>query len=243
MSLPQTPAGPDSGFTYGVTSSLGYLREQVPRLSVIIFTGALAVSRTSSAEPWRLWDYSYAQGVESTASSAPWSFEVGASAFREETVEVARRAVTELRRRSGLTWKQLAQVLDVSRRSVHFWASGKPMNAENEAHLFRVLDIVRGIDRGSASATRAALLQPQDQVTPFDLLITGHYAEARKLLGQELAARRPQVPRTPLDARARALRTPLRPEELAVALDDSVRLKARTSRGVRTSRTDYGEGD
>ena len=36
-------------------------------------------------------------------------------------------AIGELRRLSGLTWDQLARLFNLSRRSLHFWASGKPM--------------------------------------------------------------------------------------------------------------------
>ena len=38
-----------------------------------------------------------------------------------------RGAIAELRRLSGLTWDQLARLFNVSRRALHFWASGKPM--------------------------------------------------------------------------------------------------------------------
>jgi DNA-binding transcriptional regulator YiaG len=67
-------------------------------------------------------------------------------------------AIAELRRLSGLTWDQLARLFDVSRRSLHFWASGKAMTPSNEEHLQRVLGAVRKIDRGSAGANREALL-------------------------------------------------------------------------------------
>ena len=56
--------------------------------------------------------------------------------------------IGELRRLSGLTWDQLARLLGVSRRSVHFWASGKPMAQSNEEHLRRLLAVVRKVDRG-----------------------------------------------------------------------------------------------
>src|SRR4051812_580671 len=41
-------------------------------------------------------------------------------------------AIAELRRLTGFTWDQLARLFHVSRRSLHFWASGKIMTPANE---------------------------------------------------------------------------------------------------------------
>ena len=38
-------------------------------------------------------------------------------------------AIAELRRVSGLTWDQLARLVGVSRRTLHFWASGTAVMA------------------------------------------------------------------------------------------------------------------
>ena len=82
--------------------------------------------------------------------------------------------IGELRRLSGLTWDQLARLFGVSRRSVHFWASGKPMAPSNEEHLRRLLAVVRKVDRGSARANRAILLgADEDGISLFDLLAAG----------------------------------------------------------------------
>jgi len=70
-------------------------------------------------------------------------------------------AIAELRRLTGLTWEQLAHLFNVSRRSAHFWASGSKASAENTAHLERVLDTVRVIDRGSMTENRSAFWQPE----------------------------------------------------------------------------------
>ena len=58
-----------------------------------------------------------------------------------------RAAVSEFRRLAGLTWEQLARVFGVARRSLHFWASGPPINAGNEEHLRRLLAVLRQADR------------------------------------------------------------------------------------------------
>jgi DNA-binding transcriptional regulator YiaG len=129
-------------------------------------------------------------------------------------------AIGELRRLSGLTWDQLARVFNVSRRSLHFWASGKPMAPINEEHLQRVLAVVRKVDRGSASLNRAALLGVgEDGSLPFDLLTAGHYERVLSLLGPG-EARRFSLPK--LSEQSRAARVPRPPEELVGALQDRI---------------------
>jgi hypothetical protein len=132
----------------------------------------------------------------------------------------ANASLGELRRLTGLTWDQLARVFKVSRRSLHFWASGKPMAAANEEHLQRMLAVARKIDRGSASATRAALLDARDGGSlPFDLLAAGDYERVVSLLG---SAETPRVRPPSLSAAVRAARAPLKPEELVGALHDPI---------------------
>lgn len=67
-------------------------------------------------------------------------------------------AVLEIRRRSGLTWEEIGELFDVSRRSVHNWASGEVLAARNERHVRMVLSAIRHVDRGDPRATRDALM-------------------------------------------------------------------------------------
>lgn len=181
--------------------------------SFIIVSGALAAPGTSSAEPKRLWQDVI--GSERTASSPGWQIPDAL-----EFVEDPRDAISELRRISGLTWEQLAELFGVSRRSVHFWASGKPLNAANEQRLLRTLDVVRYADRGNARLTRTALFTARGGSAPFDLLVAERFDEARALLGAGPGRR--IVTRAELDSRAKALRKPLPPEELVDAAHDPV---------------------
>lgn len=129
-------------------------------------------------------------------------------------------AIGELRRLSGFTWEQLARLFNVSRRSLHFWASGKPMSPANEEHLHRLIAALRKIDRGSASANRAELLRArEDGCLPFDLLAARDYERVLSLLGPG-DARRTSPPKLSDDARAS--RAPRPPEELAGALQDRI---------------------
>ena len=149
--------------------------------------------------------------------------------------EETRRAVSELRRMSGLTWDQLGRLFEVSRRTMHSWASGKRLNANNEERLWRVLDVVRTAYRGSAQRTRAALFQVREGESPFDLLLAQRFNEARSVLGPGP----PQRPRPSgqLSAEAKAAREPvLRPWELFDAKHDRVHSESDVARAVRTVR-------
>jgi transcriptional regulator with XRE-family HTH domain len=129
-------------------------------------------------------------------------------------------AIAELRRLSGLTWEQLARLFAVSRRSLHFWASGKAMSPANEEHVQRVLSVLHKIDRGLASANRAELLTVRaDGTIPFDLLAEGHYERVVTAVGAG-EGHRARAPKP--SAAAIAARAPQPPEELVGALQDRV---------------------
>jgi len=128
--------------------------------------------------------------------------------------------ISELRRLSGLTWDQLARLFDVSRRSLHFWASGKAMSAGNREHLQRLLVTLRAIDRGTAHANRSALLNPrEDGEILFDRLIEKAYERVVASLGPG-DARRVKAPR--VSAKTMAERAPPPPETLVDALNDRI---------------------
>lgn len=150
--------------------------------------------------------------------------------------ESASHAIAELRRLTGLTWEQLARLFNVSRRSLHFWASGKPMTPGNEEHLQRILSVVRRIDRGTSSANRGLLLAAQeDGSLAFDLLAGGAYEQVLTLLATGETHR--ASPAKTVEG-ALAARAPRRPEELVGALQDRIhpssgRLRAAKAVNVR----------
>jgi hypothetical protein len=123
-----------------------------------------------------------------------------------------------LRRLSGLGWDQVAGLFDVTRRTLHYWASGSVMSPRHEERLHRLLAIVRRIDRGSAAANRAALLTAgPDGDHPVDLLKRGEYERVAASLGSARYQR--SVP-PKASAEARAARRPRPPEELVDAKQD-----------------------
>ena len=153
------------------------------------------------------------------------------------SVDVAFRsaaAIGELRRLSGLTWDQLARLFNVSRRSLHFWASGKPMASSNEEHLQRVLAVMRVVDHGSATINRTLLLGAgKDGSLPIDLLAAGDFEKVVSLLGSGEAHRlsRPNVTNV-----TRISRSSASPDELVDALQDRIHRdegKTRAAKSVR----------
>jgi DNA-binding transcriptional regulator YiaG len=148
-------------------------------------------------------------------------------------------AIAELRRLSGLTWDQLARLFKVSRRALHFWASGKAMTSTNEEHLQRLLAVVRKVDRGSGSANRAVLLVARgDGTIPFDLLAEGQYERVASLLHHVQGLLRLMPPR--LSDEANAARAPRSPEELASALQDRVHRETGAARAAKSVKVRSG---
>lgn len=130
-------------------------------------------------------------------------------------------SVLEVRKRSGLTWEQLASLFGVDRRSVHLWASGRPLSAQNGERLGRVLGIVRRGDRGTPSATKAWLTTPgPNGRTPLDLLREGRFEEIATP-GSPVVAPRPR----PLSAAAKHARAPQTPEGLVGARSERVHVQ------------------
>ncbi|CCI24112.1 conserved hypothetical protein [Microcystis aeruginosa PCC 9809] len=148
----------------------------------------------------------------------------------------SQKAINELRKTSGLTWEQVAKLFNVSRRSIHFWASGQPLASDNEEKLNRLLGVIRYIDRGSASLNRKLLLNPNaDGELPLDQLISGEYDKVRENLGRGNPPKRPKL--TPLSEEESELRRPLPPEILIDALQDSIHHDVGRSRPAKTLRS------
>lgn len=225
MSFPVTNRFADAAMPSG-TSVHGTLRRTTAQL--IFISGALTTQGTTSAPapPERVGSLAAAEQTSGGASGHVAAL---------HTMVIPGAAIGELRRRSGLTWDQLARLFGVARRSVHFWASGKAINAAHEERLGRLLALVRHIDRGSAQATRAALLTPMtDGVIPFELLAMDQLDEVRDRLGA--GPGRSMRPLRPLSPAARAARRPPPPAERVGALHDTVHREPRNSRGAKAVR-------
>ncbi|MGW2464207.1 hypothetical protein ACWC2M_35265 [Streptomyces sp. NPDC001761] len=58
---------------------------------------------------------------------------------------------------SGLTWEQLSRALNVSRRSVHLWASGGRVNARHSEMIMHLAQLVRSAPVREPALVRAWL--------------------------------------------------------------------------------------
>ena len=150
--------------------------------------------------------------------------------------EVTQKAINKLRRLSGLTWDQLATLFNVSRRSLHFWASGQPLSSFNEGQLNLLLHVIQYIDRGSASLNRSLLLQRNDDGSSFlDLLIAGKYEVVKENLGFGNAPQKPKL--GSLSDEERKMRLPIPPDVLANPLPDISYQQTGRSRPARAARS------
>jgi DNA-binding transcriptional regulator YiaG len=199
------------GMPCSTTSAQGAMRDRVYNLLIRV-GGALGVPGTTSADGGTTPDHAFItqaqtnSGVHVPESQAPSA------------------AIMELRRLSGLTWDQLARLFGITRRSLHFWASGKPLTTAHEERLYRLLATVRRLDRGSAHANRTLLLGVHaDGCIPFDLLVAGQYALAR-----------PHPAALAVDARV--ARAPHAPEDVAGSLPDRVHTEVGKVRVPRVAR-------
>lgn len=215
------------------TSALGPMRV-LPVTGPLVLTGALALFGTS-ATPASAVAAQVRSAMQRTNSGGKTvhSNENSLSGDSDEDPTLTSSALMELRRISGLTWDQLARLFDVDRRSLHFWASGKAMNAQNEERLRRTLDAVKVVFLGSAGETRAMLFSGTEGETAFDLLAAGAYRDVVERFGRFAAPTRPELP--PLSAEARLARTPRPPEELIDALQDRVHVSKGAGRLIGTT--------
>jgi len=200
------------------TSAAKVAEKHGATIHVIAFGGSLAVAGTSGVAPTQLWQEPFAPdrvwtSVSEHAANLPV---VGLV----EPPDSTSRAISELRRVSGLTWEELGHLFGVSRRSVHFWVSGRAMKADHERRLFRILDVVRNADRGDARSNRAALCATSRGKSTRDLLAEEAYREAEARLGSG----RPRIRREPgeLDDVALAARRTTSPEKLFDARSDRI---------------------
>jgi transcriptional regulator with XRE-family HTH domain len=162
-----------------------------------------------------------------TASNLPtfWLPERTSPNYSQQPIPVAKTAGTigatilEVRRLSGLTWEELAQILEVSRRTLHHWANGKPQSAQHEQRLQRLLGVLHHIDRGEAALNRSLLMtaHPAGGLM-LDLLRNNQFQEVKSYLGEGQAERRQQ--RGSLPKEAQELRRPPAVIDLMESLAD-----------------------
>jgi transcriptional regulator with XRE-family HTH domain len=88
----------------------------------------------------------------------------------------AAATILSVKSSSGLTWEALADVLNVSRRTLHLWANGAPVNQANQQNLRR-LEGILGVLKG-AGVPKDLLWSGIDGRPLVDLLRDGRFDEA-----------------------------------------------------------------
>lgn len=82
-----------------------------------------------------------------------------ASGARQLDVDLSTAdALDEIKRRSGLTWGQLAAIFKVSRRTVHSWANGAAVRVAHAGLVTQLLERVQEFDGLPAFKVRDGLL-------------------------------------------------------------------------------------
>lgn len=151
------------------------------------------------------------ESVTASNYEAPSIFERTVSGpdgqVEECPLESTSEVVLEIRRRSGLTWDELGTLFNVTRRSVHHWASGKALQAKHERMIRRMLVFVRRLDQGSQFATRARLLRIEPDLgdSSFELMRQGRFEEVSALIE---GTQTPGFYRVPLSPEAQSARRP-----------------------------------
>lgn len=92
--------------------------------------------------------------------------------------------VREIKRLSGLTWENIAEVVGVSPRSVHLWLSGGQMAETKRQRAGLLLSFLTFIDRGHGEANRALILDTSDAGTTVLVMLTaGEHERAKMIVG------------------------------------------------------------
>jgi hypothetical protein len=78
-----------------------------------------------------------------------------------------KRYLDEIKRKSRVTWQQIADAMGVDARAIHLWKSGGGISAAHEERLQELSALVDSIDTGTPTDVRAELLE----VTPLGSLL------------------------------------------------------------------------
>ena len=228
-SLMPTPTSTDCGESQIPVESV--LRTEWP---VEIDKHGCAILRTVASTPLNVWP---SWSLDATGDRMVWpseqlnyfvSFLPGtrSSWFNEENLPIRRiasgqRVLAELRGKTEFTWEQLARVLGVNRRSLHFWARGERASASNLERLIHLVEIVRSVDQGDPAETTALLLESRSvPSSPFALLCAPHAAIEPPVTESLPEAGRDALRPPPLPQEQRSRREGLAPWERIESLPD-----------------------
>ncbi|MGH3117654.1 MAG: hypothetical protein ACRDQ2_11215 [Gaiellales bacterium] len=146
------------------------LTQPMAPMGLVIPGGMTSVA--SCRFPFDLLDATSADVIE---LPTPWLVlnESGIDVIEQSETEV-QRLVDRVKRRSGLTWGQVAEAMGLDQpRAIHLWRSGGGISAANERRLNELNGLIDSIDLGSAADVRAELLQSSTAGSILDRLHAG----------------------------------------------------------------------
>jgi transcriptional regulator with XRE-family HTH domain len=109
-----------------------------------------------------------------------------------KTAELSKRAESSdtksnvflLRRLSGLSWSKLSELLGVDRRTLHNWANGSEVRANNAKRIAEAATVLIYADRGSSKLNNEALsTRDVGGKTAFELMVDEEFDQVKTLLG------------------------------------------------------------
>lgn len=181
----------------------------------------------------RLWTRRFPSIVERVRRLTSHVFPLSSGSVEQPTKEPHQEAIEWIRVASGLSWKDIGEMLGVSRQTLGAWSRGESIRREHSQRLFAVRDVLERATRRNPRPTdlRAWLDTPRgaDAKTPADLLKAGEIGKARllavtspspkvKVPSQQMQRQMPEAYR---DSRERVEAVPPeRDEELLEMLDE-----------------------
>jgi transcriptional regulator with XRE-family HTH domain len=84
---------------------------------------------------------------------------IGEVTFAVDAQTPVLRQLEDIKRRSRLTWEQIADAMGVEARAVHLWRRGGGISAEHEERLHELSALIENIDLGTPDDTRRELVE------------------------------------------------------------------------------------
>ena len=147
-------------------------------------------------------------------------------------------AILEIRLRSRLTWEQLSNLFNVSRRTIQHWANGRPLSSQNEKYVLHELKVIRHLDIGIQRDTRSRLLSMDHGESIFNLLASRKFEDVYRLVvgtASDVGSRN----RISLSSDEWTRRRPPRPELLLSAQQDRPEISPNKARTIRPMRRNW----
>ena len=156
LAPPGTVAGANIGYAPGSTSN-----QLLPKIAPALLPPVLAFTLLTGGPATTLQFEAFAPAQTSIVQEqAAFTMPTGTTERAEEVLPELAKSMRSLRRRSGLTWDELARILGVSRRTLYNWSVGGQISAAHARILADIVGLIHEVDTGDPKLTRSRLLAP-----------------------------------------------------------------------------------